>query len=150
MFRLSESTFPYLAFGIAVLLMLTRWLWRTAQRTFKSSSAKSWPGAAGRIESTYVTRESSNRAEFYLLVLQYSYVVESERYSGSLTLGTRYSDRDSAAEAGRAWAGEKIQIRYKPSEPATSIWLAQDGAPEGALVTPLGTDDGIIDLELNK
>jgi hypothetical protein len=82
--------------------------------------------------------------------LQYSFGIGAERYSGSLTLGTAYSDEDSPSEEGRAWIGQKIQIRYKPGNPANSIWLAQDGAPEGALLTSPGSDNTLIDLDLNK
>jgi|SRR6185312_14921967 len=150
MLRLEGSGFRFLPAAAVILVFLSRWLWTAARQALKSSSAGSWPSAEARIETFYVTRVSSKSADLYALVLQYSYVVEAERYSGSVELGTRYSDRDSAAEAGRAWVGEKIHIRYKPADPATSIWRAQDGAPDDALVAPSGTDDGIIDLELNK
>lgn len=133
-----------------MFVVLTGLLWRTARGLLRSSSAKKWPIAEGRVESFYITTYKSKWGIFYFLVLQYSYVVGTERYSGSVTSGTQYSDRDSADDAGRAWVGAKIQIRYKQSHPATSAWLTQDGAPETTPFTAAGIDDGIIDPELNK
>jgi len=77
--------------------------------------------------------------------------VRGERYSGSANLGVWDGDRDSASETGQVWVGEKIRVRYKPSDPAVSVWLTEDGAPAGVVsALPEGTDDSMIDLQLNK
>jgi hypothetical protein len=87
----------------------------------------------------------------YIPVLQYSFVVNGERYSGAFNLGVWESTQDSAEVTGKGWVGERIRIRYKLSDPAISVWLEQDGAPAGVSFTdPYGSDDSIIDLELNK
>lgn len=87
----------------------------------------------------------------YLPSLQYAYAVGEVRYSGSFNLGVWDSSEGSASATGQGWIGEKIRVRYKPSNPAVSVWLEQDGAPAGASSNlPFGSDDSIIDLEINK
>jgi hypothetical protein len=87
----------------------------------------------------------------YTPVLQYSYVVNGERYSGGFNVGVWDRNQDSAQATGKRWLGERIRIRYKPSDVAVSVWLQQDGAPAGVSFTgPHASDDGLIDLELNK
>lgn len=130
-------------------------LWNWTRRRSRESSAQGWPLTEATIQSSYVViryrDDSRYRRDSAIPVLQYSYVVQGERYSGSANLGVWDGDRDSATDTGQRWLGEKIRVRYKPSDPAVSVWLTEDGAPAGVRsALPEGTDDGMIDLQLNK
>src|SRR5690348_652363 len=136
-------------------VVIARALWGWSRQRLRESSAQGWPLIEARIESSYVVmryREDSRyRRESAIPVLQYSYVVQGERYSGSANLGVWDGDRDSATDTGQRWVGEKIRVRCKPSDPSISVWLTEDGAPAGVRsALPEGTDDGMIDLELNE
>ena len=148
---------PILVGLVVVAALAIRSVWAWTREKVRESAAESWPAAEARIESFYLTHSTGNHAGYststfcYLPVLQYSYSVEGQHYSGSFNLGVWDNDEDSAQATGKGWVGEKIRIRYKPSDPAVSIWLEQDGAPSGASFTePYGSDDSIIDLELDK
>lgn len=123
----------------------------------REHAAEGWPTAEAKIETSYVMRGSSNPSRNripmdFIPVLQYSYTVQGERYSGSANLGVWDSDQDSASDTGKGWIGEKIRIRYKASNPAVSVWLERDGAPAGtrAELPEISSDETMIDLELNK
>lgn len=106
------------------------------------------------VEGFYVMNRSGatfTNEVSYLPVLQYSYAVRGERYSGSFNLGVWERSEDSATVTGQGWIGEKIRVRYNPSDPAVSIWLQQEGAPAGASSNlPYASDDSVIDPQLNK
>lgn len=138
---------------VVIVLFLGALLWPILRQKAKAYSAESWPTTEARIESCYVTvvRGGRNSPDKYYPVLQYSYVMQGERYAGSFQLSEWNADRDAAAEVGRGWVGDSIRIRYKPQSPDVSIWLQQDGAPAGPIASaPSGSDDGMIDPELNK
>jgi hypothetical protein len=65
-------------------------------------------------------------------VLQYSYSVAGELYSGYFILSGPFSSRESAREAARPWVLKKITVRYNPRRPHESAFLVADGAPAGS------------------
>ena len=142
---------PTIAAAIAWLTWLARLFVTRARDGMRARAAESWPTAEARVETFYVVNDSGrNRGLRYLPVLQYSYTVDGERYSGEFNLGVFEADRDTATDVGKHWVGERILIRYKPLSPRTSAWLKQDGAPEGVRsAAPETVDKSIIDPDLN-
>lgn len=65
-------------------------------------------------------------------VLQYSYQVAGEFYSGYFMLGELLSSREDASAAARPWLEKKIFVRYNPERPHESAFLRDDGAPPGS------------------
>ncbi len=136
-----------------IAVLLARSIWVSVRALLRARVAESWPTAEGRIETCYVTTVSGGETNptRYYPVLQYSYVVKSERYSGSFSLAEWNRDQDAAGEVGRGWVGDRIRVRYRPDDPGVSVWLLQDGAPAGPVLSlPDGSDNGMIDPELNK
>lgn len=135
-----------------------RWLWNWAKARVRARTAESWPRAEARVEGFYLMHSTGNHTGYsdagqysYLPVLQYAYAVQGERYSGSFNLGVWDGSEGSASATGQGWVGEKIRVRYKPSNPSVSIWLEQDGAPAGASSNlPYASDESVIDPQLNK
>ena len=142
---------PY--FILAVIAFFGgRGLWSWAKARSHARAAESWPTVEARVEGFYLIHNAGARGSVhYLSILQYAYAVREERYSGSFNLGVWSGTEDSASVTGQGWIGEKIQVRYKPSDPAVSIWLEQDGAPAGSNSSvPYGDDESVIDPQLNK
>ncbi len=143
---------PLLFYGFVAILLASS-IWISIRAMIRARAAQSWPSTEARIETSYVTTVDPGETTplNYHPVLQYSYVVQGERYAGSFQLSEWNPDRDAAAEVGRGWVGDSIRIRYKPQSPAVSVWLRQDGAPAGPIASvPDGSDDSFIDPELNK
>jgi hypothetical protein len=155
---MSPGFFPDLVFLVILVSALCWGAWNWLRAKSRERAAESWPTAEATIQTFYVVHHSDSHSGYsqagrigYIPVLQYSFVVNGERYSGAFNLGVWESTQDSAEVTGKGWVGERIRIRYKLSDPAISVWLEQDGAPAGVSFTdPYGSDDSIIDLELNK
>jgi len=64
-------------------------------------------------------------------VLQYSYKVAGEFYSGYIIFSGPYASREEAAAAASPWIGKTISVRYNPTQPHQSALLSEDGAPQG-------------------
>lgn len=92
----------------------------------KRLGAGNWPMTVGTVEQTCVDRD--NRG--FVPGILYSYQVNGEFYSGSFHFREGYSDSDKAVEAARPWLKRKIYIRYKPSDPQTSVLLPSDRPPD--------------------
>lgn len=66
-------------------------------------------------------------------VLQYSYQVAGEFYSGYFMLRRVFSSEDDARSAAQPWLEKKrIFVRYNPSKPQESAFCREDGAPKGS------------------
>jgi hypothetical protein len=65
-------------------------------------------------------------------VLQYSYQVAGEFYSGYFMLGEVFNSREDASTAAKPWLEKKIFVRYNPERPHESAFLRDDGAPRGS------------------
>ena len=154
----SSDLLPTVIGLLAVAALASRFVWLWTREKVRKRAAESWPTAEAAVQTFYVVHANDSHSGYseagrlgYIPMLQYSYVVNGERYSGDFNLGVWESNRNAAQSTAKGWLGEKIRIRYKPSDPGVSVWLEQDGAPAGASFTePYGSDDSIIDLELNK
>lgn len=65
----------------------------------------------------------------WIVGLRYSYRVTGNMYVGSYFLPVAFADSGEASEAGKAWIGKHIRIRYNPDKPDQSAFLQVDGAP---------------------
>ncbi|HEY6347825.1 MAG TPA: hypothetical protein VI636_00300 [Candidatus Angelobacter sp.] len=65
-------------------------------------------------------------------VLQYSYQVQGEFYSGYFMLGSAHNSREDASAAARPWLQKKIFVRYNPKKHYESAFMVADGAPAGS------------------
>jgi len=156
--NMPPSSFPNLILLIIVVVVICWGVWKWMRTRARKLAAESWPTAEAAVQTFYVVHNKDSHSGYsqagrigYIPVLQYSYLVNGERYSGAFNLGIWESNRDSAQATGKGWVGEKIRIRYNPSDSAVSVWLEQDGAPAGTSFTePYGSHDSLIDLELNK
>jgi hypothetical protein len=100
-------------------------------------AARNWPQVSATVEITYVIGGDSDRyggSSFWIPVLGYSYVINGDRYSGSVGLeGSSSNDEYAAEEAGKAWRGQKILVRFDPQKPEKSAFLPEDGAPPATI-----------------
>ena len=99
-------------------------------------AAKNWPLVNATVEVCYAipTETTRSHSPWWIPVLGYSYVVNGERYAGSVGLeGECRLDREGAEEAGKVWRGQKIVVRYDPQRPEKSAFLREDGAPGSAV-----------------
>jgi len=116
------------AVGVAIMAvtLLKDWLLTRA--------AKIWPFANATVEIIYAVRIGPRNDHWWIPVLGYSYEVDGQRYSGSVGLnGSGAHDKETAQEAGNAWRGRKIVIRFDPQRPEKSAFLPEDGAPRNAI-----------------
>jgi hypothetical protein len=139
----------------AATIALSVYAWRWRQRRSLFSRAQSWPAADAIVNSSYELDENSgvlsrntftadyDNVEYIPLwstAIQYSYHVNGEVYAGTYFLPTTSDDGHIAAEAGRAWVGRNIAVRYNPDEPEESVFLEQDGAPGKSRISRLVSD----------
>lgn len=123
------------ALMFSVSLYLSRWL--RSERTWRK--ARNWPAVEAVVHNSFELNESSRniadegeREEYehrWITAIEYSYQVNGEFYAGTYFLPSFYTDSGIASAEGKAWLGEKITIRYDPSNPEKSFFLETDGAP---------------------
>jgi hypothetical protein len=97
----------------------------TIQSEFASDLANAAVGMAFGVAGSAASRTLCNA------VLQYTYNVAGEFYSGYIIFGGPYNSREDAAAAARPWIGKKVSVRYNPAQPHQSALLNEDGAPPG-------------------
>jgi len=128
--------------------------------------ARNWPLVTASVETNYTFFDRHGHGWTLVLsvvgtgwsfvpVLGYSYEVDGEAYSGYIGLnGSRSYTRKAAEEAGSAWRGKRITVRYDPQKPQKSAFLREDGAPRRVVnyadQPPIfeGDDGDIITLSL--
>ena len=93
------------------------------------SSNASSPGLHAVFGGALAVAASRN---LFHAVLQYSYQVAGEFYSGYFRLGEVFSSKEDASAASRPWLEKKIFVRYNPERPHESAFLRDDGAPPGS------------------
>ena len=128
----------------AAIIVMSVYAWRWRQRRSLFSRAQSWPAADATVNSSYELDENAgvlsrnaftadyenvNYVALWSTAIQYSYHVNGDVYAGTYFLPTTSDDGHIAAEAGRAWVGRNIAVRYNPDDPEESVFLEQDGAP---------------------
>jgi hypothetical protein len=139
----------------AATIALSVYGWRWRQRRSLFFRAQSWPAADAIVNSSYELDENSGvlspntfTADYddvkyiplWCTAIQYSYRVNGDLYAGTYFLPTTTDDGHIAAEAGRAWVGRNIAVRYNPDDPEESVFLEQDGAPGKSRISRLVSD----------
>lgn len=117
---------------------------RRARRWWLYRRAESWPAADALVNNSFELDENETafsvngwaedvEAEDYkacwCAAIDYTYRVEGVIFAGTYYLPGTTEQGDAASEAGRAWVGRRIAIRYNPNRPGESCFLQQDGAP---------------------
>ncbi len=138
-----------------MLYLVRRWIFNRLRQANRKRQAGNWPATPATINGAYAL--ASNRQSGasgpvgFLPVIQYSYSVNNEFYSGSFNLAVYEPSQESAQDTGKKWMGQKILVRYDPRRPESSIYMEADGAPRGTRLFADSTDDrGFIDLSLNQ
>jgi hypothetical protein len=90
--------------------------WRRFRRTQKNDSARGWPSVEGVIVDGQVKPIPKTR--LFLATITYSYFVEEYRAGKYLREFSKEADAD---EFVRGLKDRRLQIRYKPDKPDTSI-----------------------------
>src|SRR5262245_61337594 len=105
--------------------------WTMTEATIQSEFAAnaSSPGLHAVLSGGLAAAAASN---LFHAVLQYSYQVAGEFYSGYFMLGEVFSSREDARPAARPWLEKEILARYNPERPHESAFLRDDGAPRGS------------------
>ena len=105
------------------------------------------PGGAGLLAGHVASAVASH---YWKCVLQYSYQVTGEFYSGYVMLGEVFFSSEAASAAARPWLQKRIFVRYNPSKPYESAFLVADGAPAGSrsLGDQPPASEGMITLSL--
>lgn len=118
----------------SAVLFVIRWLRRSA----REHQAQHWPSVTAVVHNSFELNDrSTNVAQddpakyvfWWITALEYSYQVKGEFYAGTYFLPGSCTDSAMASEAGKAWLGRKITVRYDPSNPEKSFFLETDGAP---------------------
>jgi hypothetical protein len=141
--------------GPALVFVAVLYLTRLARQRFRESQARNWTPVDATVNSSYEVDENSSlaspnalasqesNAEYvacWATAIQYTYHANGEIYAGTYFLPGTWSDGHLAAEAGRAWVGRKIVVRYNPVLPEQSVFLEQDGAPGRPHISRLVSD----------
>jgi hypothetical protein len=81
--------------------------------------SQSWPWAKTTIESGLVERVRQRRGYSYVLVVTYSYSVNSEKYLG--TYGAPFGSEAPAQRVLKSLQDLPPPARYKPTDPSESL-----------------------------
>jgi hypothetical protein len=131
---------------IFVLAIIVALCWFGYRRWRLRFGATRWTQTGATIESDYAANPSGSGVATVLggaatgaavrnswnAVLQYSYSVAGELYSGYFILAGPFTSREAARDAARPWVLRKITVRYNPRRPRESAFLPADGAPAGS------------------
>jgi len=128
---------PLLMFGL-----LGTGAWFLVRHIRRRKAAFRWPLIEATIQSEFASNLANPAVVFGVAgavaaqslcnaVLQYTYNVAGEFYSGYIILGGPYRSREDATAAAQPWIGKKIFVRYNPVQPYQSALLNEDGAPAG-------------------
>ena len=108
------------------------------------------PASSGGAAAFHGAVGSAIASHYWKCVLQYSYQVAGEFYSGYVMLGEVFFSSEAASAAARPWLQKKIFVRYNPNKPYESAFLVADGAPAGSrsLGDQPPASEGMITLSL--
>ena len=116
-------------FGLIAAAMGVWMLWWSLSTTARIRASASWPAADGEIIRSVVARDSSRIRgggynHYFRAEITYRYQVAGKPYeSDTFTFGTSHTFHTQAeAEAEVAFyaVGRHVEVRYDPSDPATS------------------------------
>jgi hypothetical protein len=99
----------------------------------KLRQARTWPTAAGQVDSTLVRLQSTgqNQSKFFAYV-QYSYGVQGTAYSGSLNRS--FMIKGSADKwVGKYATGQPLKIRYNPKDAKDSMVFEDEQGAAGVV-----------------
>lgn len=143
---------PVVMFSVG--LYLIRWM----RRQHTEAKAQSWPAVEAVVNNSFELNERSRNVEsaqdsaeyvhIWAVAIQYAYQVNGEFYAGTYFLPHTYEDSGIATEAGRAWIGKRITIRYDPRNYAKSFFLESDGAPGKSHIPPYADRPQVTTLSL--
>ena len=123
-------------FIIFWLVVLGGIVGRVLRRTRMRFGSSHWIPTQAVVESGFTATPnetdlvpSRNNMAGLRLVLQYSYSVSGEYYSGYLLLKPLHRTRDGAMDEFAQWKDRPLVVRYDPNRPQRSACLPEDGAP---------------------
>jgi hypothetical protein len=131
---------------LIVLGLLTAGIWYLVRRLRLRFAPSRWTMAEGMIQSVFCSNPANPAVASVFVgalagtatrnswnpVLQYSYQVAGEFYSGYLMLGNTFFSEEDAKAAAQPWLNKKITVRYNPRKLHESAFLVADGAPQGS------------------
>jgi hypothetical protein len=116
-FRASWALFYVAAkYGLPFIGAWSVIAWRRFRRTQKNDAAHGWPSVEGVVVGGQVT--PIPKTMLFLATITYSYFVEEYRAGKYFREFSKESDAD---EFVRCLKDRRLQIRYKPNKPDTSI-----------------------------
>lgn len=132
---------PLLVFGL-----LAAGIWYLVRRLRLRYAPSRWTMTEGVIQSEFASNPANPgtvsvlagglaaaaASNSWIPVLQYSYQVAGEFYSGYVMLGQTFSSHEDVSTAAQPWLQKKIIVRYNPKKPHESAFLLADGAPQGS------------------
>lgn len=132
--------------AIVMLGLLSAGIWYLIRRLRLRYAPSRWTMTEGTIQSAFCANPGSpaltsivggglagaGARNSWNPVLQYSYQVAGEFYSGYLMLGNTFFSEEDANTAAKPWLEKKITVRYNPKKPHESAFLVADGAPGGS------------------
>ena len=138
----ADDTDSVLRSILAVGLLLGAGAWFLYRHISRRKAAFRWPLIDATIQSEFVSELTNAAVGMGVVgavasrmlcnaVLQYTYSVAGEFYSGYIIFGGPYGSREEAAASARPWIGKKVSVRYNPAQPNQSALLHEDGAPPG-------------------
>jgi hypothetical protein len=89
----------------------------------RTRQAVSWPSTQGTVQGARAGRIEKGRGG-WACVLTYSYVANSEYYSGSYSIRARKEQQ--AEELALQWKGRSVAVRYSPADHKVSVLLKDD------------------------
>lgn len=139
--RVSDIPVKFMILGAVLGFYLLIYLFRWLKQRIAIIRALSWPSAEAVVENTYDLDLSTQKTERWATALQYSFQVNGQYFAGTYFLPDALASAETSAQLGKDWLHRKIIIRYKPSNPLTSMFLEQDGAP-GKPYIPVTLSEG--------
>jgi hypothetical protein len=100
---------------LAFVLRATPWIVESLRRW----GSQSWPWAKTAIESGFIERVLQRRSYSYVLMVTYSYSVNSEEYLGTYT--ESFGSEPQAQHALKSLRDLPPPARYKSSDPSESL-----------------------------
>lgn len=128
----------------------TSWLRRCLDR-FRSRQTQSWQRVQAVIEKAEAKKIVGEEAEWracWRPVVQYTYRVNGDTYSGEAEGEIWFYDKQAACEVAKNLEGKNLPIRYKPDAPFRSVYLPSDGGPPQFIPARPDPKSGFVNVSL--
>ena len=109
---------------IVTLVMGTIYFLKKLYGKWVRRTAKSWPSAQGTVERARARILRRDEGRGWVCELTYSYVADSEYFSGIHHFTAR--SEDQADQLVAAWKGQKVMVRYRADKPEISALLLDE------------------------